>query len=89
MCHPIFFPKCSKVQKIIGGIAHIAFIGTATMYEWMTGKTTWPGFFNSEEICAKCGEAPGFKGCMRFNKDMHMNQYVEHSNNLQSVLLSE
>ena len=89
MCHPIFIPKYSRMQKIIGGISHIVLIGTTTMYEWMTGQTTWPGFFNSEEICANCGEAPGFKGCMRVKVDMYMSQYAEHSNNLQSVLLSE
>ena len=84
MCHPIFVPKYSKVKKIVGGIAHIAVLGFAKVHEKRTGKRTWPGFFNSEEVCANnnCKKAPGSRGCMKV-KESYRGQCVEHSIDLQ------
>ena len=88
-CHPVFIPKYSTLTKIVGGIGHIAALGTVKFYGWMAGKRTWPGLFNSEEVCANCKNEPGSKGCMRVKVDMYMHQYVEHSNELHSGLISQ
>ena len=87
MCHPIIVPKFSKVTKIVGGIAHIAVLGIAEMHWKWTGKRTWPGFFNSEEVCAACKNPPGSGGCMKVMVGSYKGQLVKHSIDLQHVIL--
>ena len=58
-CHPIFLPRYSKLQKFVGGVAHILTLGVP----YATGASTWPGFTNSDEICPVCEKSPGAPGC--------------------------
>ena len=88
MCHPTFIPKYTKVERFFGGIAHVVVLGFAKVHELRTKKPTWPGFFNSEEVCANCEQAPGSKGCMRV-KEEHEGQVVQHSNNVEGVILGQ
>ena len=60
-CHPIMIPKYSVIQKLTGGIAHIAAGGA--LYEKIHKTPTFPGFFNSEEYCPVCKNPPGAPGC--------------------------
>ena len=79
MCHPIFIPKYSKIKKIVGGIAHIAVLGFAKVHERRTGRRTWPGFLNTEEVCAACQKPPGSEGCMKIMVESYKGQRVKHS----------
>ena len=54
-CHPKFVPKYTKSQKVWGGIGHIFTLGI--------GAAFWPGFTNADEICEKCKNGVGSKGC--------------------------
>lgn len=58
-CHPIFLPRYSKLQKFVGGVAHILTLGVP----YAIGMSTWPGFANSDEICPVCEQSPGAPGC--------------------------
>ena len=83
-CHPLFIPKYSRLKKIIGGIAHIITLGI--------GKRFWPGFFNKEEICIKCKEAPGSHSCHPVNQPFEINrdkQKIDHSRSLDILKLLE
>lgn len=86
-CHPTFIPKYSKLKKFFGGIAHIAVFGVAKMHEKRTGTRTWPGFFNSEEVCAHCENAPGSVGCLKVKVDQFQGQDVEHSSNVKCLVV--
>lgn len=54
-CHPMMLPKYSKIQKIVGGIAHLI------TFKLFLGK--WPSFRSLDEICIKCGDCPKSRGC--------------------------
>lgn len=56
-CHPLIKPKFSKLQKFLGGIAHIVLFGLPTL----SGQIPW--FSNDQEECAVCKAAPGPLGC--------------------------
>ena len=85
-CHPVFVPKYSTGEKIQGGLAHIATLGTALLYEAITEKETWPGFTNSDEICPSCKLSPGSKGCLQVKEKFILPDgseiTVEHTNEL-------
>ena len=85
-CHPIFVPKYSTGEKVQGGLAHIATLGTALLYEAITKKETWPGFTNSDEICPSCKQSPGSKGCLKVKEKFELPDgseiTVEHTNEL-------
>ena len=70
-CHPLFFPKYSKLQKFVGGCAHVATGGIPYLVARARGGKSWPGFTNSDEICPICGHGPGSDGCSQ------MGTYVE------------
>ena len=63
LCHPIFLPKYTKTQKIVGGCAHVATAGIPFAVAKARGRKSWPGFTNSDEACPLCGTGPGFDGC--------------------------
>lgn len=84
MCHPLYIPKHSMIIKFLGGIAHILVLGMAKVHERRTGAATWPGFFNSEEVCAKCEMPPGSEGCMNVLQE-YEEQVVQHDNKLNKV----
>ena len=88
-CHPTFIPKHSKLVKFLGGIAHIVVLGFAGVHQKRTGKRTWPGFFNSEEICANCKKEPGSTGCMNAEDDQYEGQFVQHSSNVRSMFIDD
>ena len=85
-CHPVFVPKYSTGEKVQGGLAHIATLGTALLYEVITKKETWPGFTNSDEICPSCKQSPGSKGCLQVKEKFLLPNgreiTVEHTNEL-------
>ena len=87
MCHPTFVPKYSRLQKILGGIAHVMVLGFAKVHELRTGESAWPGFLNSEEVCVNCKHAPGCRGCMRVMKEKYGDSFVQHSNDIHSVVI--
>ena len=64
-CHPCFVPKYTKMEKIAGGIGHIATLGAVLL---VNKKTSLPGFTNSEEICPVCKCPPGSPGCCQANE---------------------
>ena len=84
VCHPKIIAKYTLRQKILGGLGHLAALGFVALYEEISGKETWPGFTNSDEICVNCKEAPGrTPGCMKINAeytDTYETYPVKHSN---------
>ena len=58
-CHPMMIPKYTKLQKIVGGIAHLI------TFKIFWGK--WPSFKSLDEMCIKCGECPKTRGCVKVN----------------------
>ena len=62
-CHPSFIPKYTKVCRVIGGLAHMGTLGVPCFFGWVCETKTWPGFNNSEKICANCERFPGSEGC--------------------------
>ena len=62
-CHPLFVPKYGKIQKFVGGCAHIATAGIPYLVSRARGRKSWPGFTNSDELCPICGHGPGSDGC--------------------------
>jgi hypothetical protein len=84
-CHPYFISKYSGAQKFFGGIGHIATLGIGLIVEKITDTITWPGFLNSDEICAYCGFSPGSAGCAIVEKEVTIDGKkikVDHSNSL-------
>lgn len=80
-CHPTFVQKYSIKEKIVGGVAHTATFGIVATYQWYSGKTIWPGFTNSDEICPECKLFPGSKGCTDVGKDDQA-RTTQHSSEL-------
>ena len=56
-CHPMMIPKYSKLQKIVGEIAHLI------TFNLFLGK--WPSFRSLEEVCINCGLTPKTRGCLK------------------------
>ena len=66
LCHPLIIPKYWEITKIVGGIAHFI-----TRKKFL-GK--WPDFHNpDDEICIKCRQVPGTRGCMLVNSHFKLN----------------
>ena len=92
-CHPVFIPKHSRLVKFVGGVAHIVTLGMGKMYELMTGKRSWPGFTNSEEICPveTCRGFPGSRGCTPVQMEVEIKGvgeiFNDHSKLLDTVKL--
>ena len=84
VCHPKIIAKYTLRQKILGGLGHLGTLGFVALYEEISGKETWPGFTNSDEICVNCKEAPGrTPGCIKINveyTDTYETYPVKHSN---------
>ena len=68
-CHPMFIPKHSRIVRFIGGIAHIVTFGAGIIYGAVTGRRSWLGFTNAEEVCPveTCKGSPGSAGCTVVN----------------------
>ena len=81
LCHPMIISKHWKLTKILGGIAHFV---TKRRY-----LGSWPDFRNpDDEICIKCGQIPGSRGCMKAGSRFPLKGKsieVTHSPNLKSV----
>lgn len=78
-CHPFFVQKHNGAAKFFGGLAHVLTLG---MGLWVKN---WPGFTNSEEVCAACREPPGAPGCRVMGTRFTMERRtvkVDHSNKL-------
>ena len=76
-CHPCFMPKYSRTIKNIGGFAHVTTIGIPYGVARLAGKTIWPGFTNSDEICVYCEGPPESQGCTllsKYEKLIHTNR---------------
>ena len=83
-CHLPFIPKHSRLVKFAGGVAHIVVLGTAKIYEKISGKKSWPGFMNSEEVCPSCKKPPGSDGCKAVGQACE-NGVMDHSKELDTV----
>lgn len=85
-CHPGFVPKYTTVQKVAGGVAHMAVLGSALAVGHILDIPTWPGFTNSDEVCRGCKRFPGSEGCMQVGEDFTVEENViikvDHSNKL-------
>ena len=68
-CHPLIISRHSRLEKVAGGVAHMATLGTFVAAGKIRGKKIWPGFTNSEEICASCNEEPSSEACTKV--DVH------------------
>ena len=92
-CHPVFIPKHSRIARIVGGIIHILTLGAGKVYEVVTGKPSWPGFFDSEEFCpvVTCGSSPGSPGCSPVYMDVEVpgagKIHTDHSKQLDVIKL--
>ena len=62
-CHPKMVPKYTITERGVGGMKHIATLGTVLCYEKVKGKEVWPGFNNSDKVCIECGKGFGYDGC--------------------------
>ena len=83
-CHPLFLPKYTKVEKILGGIVHLTPFGRYFQ--------NWPRFGELHEECARCREAPGSHGCTLVNTRCELyGEYfmVDHTNNTREPILFE
>ena len=64
-CHPAFIPKYSILQQIINTAIAIIYLGIPYAIATARGQQ-WPGLGNNEEMCIKCGCAPGsMTGCCK------------------------
>ena len=75
-CHPLLVPKYTKVDRIVGGVAHILTFGKYLR--------RWPNFFSFDEECVRCRKAPGSRGCTQVMTIFEMyNQHfmVDHTSN--------
>ncbi len=88
-CHPSFVQKYSMVEKVFGGIAHIATLGIGLAIQKLSDDDwSWPGFTNSDEICIACEQSPGAKGCQFVGKEIEFTDgsdkktIADHSNKL-------
>ena len=74
-CHPLFIPKYTKVDRIIGGIVHLITLGLGR----------WSNFRSLHEECVRCKKQPGSRGCTLVNTkcELYRGQYfkVDHTNN--------
>lgn len=94
-CHLFFINKHSRAIKIIGGLAHVATLGTVYFIgEKLMNEDTWPGFTNSEEVCYYCHRPCGSHGCLEVKKvfNIELNKQsvkilVEHCNELENTRL--
>jgi ABC-type oligopeptide transport system ATPase subunit len=94
-CHPLFFPKYSRAQKIAGGCAHVATAGIPYLVARVRGRKSWPGFTNSDEVCPVCGLGPGSDGCSQMGTYVEMKAAdgtlqsvsVDHSKYMEKVAL--
>ena len=94
-CHPLFFPKYSRAQKMAGGCAHIATAGIPYLVARVRGGKSWPGFTNSDEVCPVCGLGPGSDGCSQMGTYVEMkgadgtlqSVSVDHSKYMEKVAL--
>ena len=84
-CHPFFIRKYDKAEKIAGGVGHIATLGIVYSVDKLRHKVSWPGFFNSDEMCPYCKRSPGSMGCCDVDKQVVVegqNVTVYHTNKL-------
>ena len=72
-CHPYFEQKYKTWEKVLGGLGHIATVGTVAVAAAIRGSTIWPGFTNSDEICPSCKNFPGSPGCSRAGSTIKCN----------------
>ena len=95
-CHPRMISKHYRVTKIIGGIAHIVTLGIFVGIGKIQGKTVWPGFTNSDEMCPRCEKPPGSKGCQKVGDPIQIagipiedGKKVAHTTKLDEVQVEE
>ena len=84
-CHPGFFPRSSKAEKIFGTIVHTATFGVPKAYEMLTGNETWAGVYALDEICPHCHRFPGTTGCCKVKtkiKIQDQEMIVDHTDRL-------
>ncbi len=78
-CHPTFVQRYNKLQKFVGGVAHMVTLGIPLLVENVFGADVlWPGFTNSDEVCPICKRSPGSKGCSTVGKEI-MADWMEDS----------
>ncbi len=83
-CHPLFIPKYTKVDRILGGIAHLVTFGQ------FLGR--WPSFRSLHEECVRCQKAPGSHGCtpVRTRCEMYRKYFmVDHTSNTTEPIVFE
>ena len=74
-CHPLMIPKYSKIERILGGIAHV-----------ITGRHFighWPDFKTLDEKCLNCDQPPNCHGCLKIGSEFKFGKEsieVKHSN---------
>ena len=82
-CHPLFIPRYSGVQKLMGGIGHIVTLGISVAIGMIGNFKTWPGFVNSDEVCTLCHKFPGSEGCVTVGEEV----VVEKNNKKETILV--
>ena len=92
-CHPMFIPKHSQLVRFFGGVGHIVTLGAGLIYGKVTGKKSWPGFMNSDEICPieTCKKSPGSPGCCPVHMHVEIpgvgQMFNDHSKELDTLKL--
>ena len=71
-CHPYFIRKYSDAEKIAGGVGHVATLLIPYAVATALDMESWPGFFNSDEMCPHCKGSPGSEGCCPVEKQVEV-----------------
>ena len=81
-CHPLFIPKYTKIDRILGGVAYLLTFG----------QYIGPSFLSLNEVCVRCQKAPGSPGCTRVMTRCEMYQQyfmVDHTSNTKEPIAFE
>ena len=68
-CHPLFIPKYTIRERVVGGIAHVVTLGIPMGIQLLRKRgIPWPTFTSKDEMCINCYQSPGSEGCKRVHK---------------------
>ena len=87
-CHPMFIPKYTTIQRIVGGIVHLV------TFNRFVGRWPWPDFGNLDEVCIKCKGSPKAAGCTQV-KTVYVHErykdgiYVDHKSTVDESFVIE
>ena len=96
-CHPLFHPKYTEIERIVGGVLYIATLGIPLAVRRATKKEPlWPTFTSYDEVCVECKKPPGSEGCtlvqtkqeVKLQSGQKIEITVDHSPNVERLVLA-